>query len=247
MEEFKRIEAEISILEKSADSLEWQKKKTNLDEFKGILLVLYKTKDEYIGKQAMLQQQRFNLEFAQKGVEGLKIEEVALNERVEALVALKEAFSPRGIKAVAVDYIIPNLEERINSILEQMSDFRIRLDTQQAKTSEEGVKEGLFITVINEVGEEMNFDSFSGGERVKITIAISEALASLLSGRIGFRIMDENIISLDKESTEVFVSVLTKLQEKFNQLLIISHLDAVKDIFEKKIMVTKINGVSKII
>jgi DNA repair exonuclease SbcCD ATPase subunit len=58
--------------------------------------------------------------------------------------------------------------------------------------------------------------------------------------------MDENIISLDKESTEGFVIVLEKLQERFPQLLVISHLQEVKDMFEKRIEIIKVNGISKI-
>ena len=127
-----------------------------------------------------------------------------------------------------------------------MSDFRIRLATQKEKADEEGVKEGLFITVINDRKEELAFTNYSGGEKVKITVAISEALASLMN-TVGFRIMDENIVSLDSESTEGFVDVLLKLQEKFPQLLIISHLQEIKDIFEKQILITKVNGVSRIV
>jgi len=108
------------------------------------------------------------------------------------------------------------------------------------------VKEGLFITIKNDLGEEMPFELYSGGEKVKITIAISEALASLMTS-VGFRIMDENIVSLDKESTEGFTAVLKKLQEKFPQLLIISHLQEVKDMFEKRVEIIKVNGVSKVV
>jgi len=166
-------------------------------------------------------------------------------EEKESLELLKEALSPRGVKAVVIDYIVPQLEERINGVLGQMSDFKIRLDTQKATADEEGVKEGLFITVINDKQEELPFGSYSGGEKVKITVAISEALASLMN-QIGFRIMDENIVSLDSESTEGFVDVLERLQEKFPQLMVISHLPEVKDIFEKKITIIKTNGVSHI-
>jgi len=175
----------------------------------------------------------------------IKASIASLIEEKEAVELLKEALSPRGVKAVVIDYLVPQLEERINVVLGQMSDFRIRLDTQKATADEEGVKEGLFITVLNDKGEELPFTSYSGGEKVKITIAISEALASLMSD-VGFRIMDENIVSLDKDSTEGFVVVLQKLQEKFPQLLLISHLQEVKDLFEKKMTVIKINGISKV-
>ena len=167
-------------------------------------------------------------------------------EDATTLELLKEALSPRGIKAVVIDYLVPQLEDRINGVLGQMSDFRIRLDTQQEKASEDGTKEGLFITVINDRGEELPFQSYSGGEKVKIIVAISEALASLLSS-VGFRLMDENIISLDSESTQGFVDVLMKLQNKFPQLLIISHLQEIKDLFEKRVTIIKTNGVSRII
>jgi len=176
----------------------------------------------------------------------LRAEVLKSVEDKEALELLKEALSPRGIKAVVIDYLIPQLETRINNVLGQMSDFKIRLDTQKALSSDEGVKEGLFITIINDRGEELAFENYSGGERVKITMAISEALASLLN-QVGFRILDEAISSLDNESTQSFIEVLTKLQQNFPQVIAVSHIPEVKDVFEKKITVTKINGVSKII
>lgn len=189
---------------------------------------------------------------AQEDIKNSSMELVVINtsilrdrEEMESLELLKEAFSPRGIKAVVVDYLVPTLEERINDILSQMSDFRIRLDTQAPK-ADEGMKEGLFIIVRNPEGVELPLENLSGGETVKVSIAISESLASL-QNQIGFRIMDENVISLDKESTEVFVEVLTKLQDKFSQLLIISHLSEVKDIFYDKIKVVKTNGISQIV
>ena len=77
-------------------------------------------------------------------------------------------------------------------------------------------------------------------------MSIAEALASI-SGNVGFRIIDEAISSLDDESTESFVEVLTKLQEKYPQVLAISHIPEVKQVFEKQILVKKINGISKII
>jgi len=168
------------------------------------------------------------------------------NEDKESLELLKEAFSPRGIRAVVVDYIIPQLESKINDILSQLSDFRIRLDTQQAKLSEEeGVKEGLFLTVINDCGEEMSYQNYSGGEKNRITIAISEGLASLTS-IMGFRIMDEMIVGLNAEMIIDFVEILLKLQEKYPQVICISHIPEVKEVFEKVITITKVNGISKI-
>jgi len=95
------------------------------------------------------------------------------------------------------------------------------------------------------MGEEMSFENYSGGERVRITIAIAEGLASLQSS-VGFRIMDEMITGLSSEMIFDFTEVLLRLQNKYSQMLMISHLEEVKELFSEKIIVNKINGISKI-
>lgn len=157
---------------------------------------------------------------------------------------LKEAFGSKGIKTIVIDYIIPELEEKINEILSQMSDFRVMLDTQQLKADGKGDKEGLFITIVNDMGEEMSYENYSGGEKLKIIVAITEALATLQ--KCGFRIYDETFSALDENSLESFVQVLNTLLERFSQVICISHLQEIKSSFDDKITVTKHNGSSHV-
>lgn len=163
---------------------------------------------------------------------------------IEALEAVKEAFGPNGLRAIVIDYVIPQLEDKINNILSKLSDFRIKLETQKSGIGADVVLEGLFITIINDIGEEMDFDNYSGGERLKIIVAISEALAEIQ--KVGFRILDELFIGLDDESVESFVQVMTTLQDSFPQLFCITHLQSIKGMFDEKILVTKNNGTSNI-
>jgi DNA repair exonuclease SbcCD ATPase subunit len=239
------INEEVKKQEESLVNFEINKTNAELSEIRINKQNLQKTLDNATYGIKMGESATITLKEAENGLESLVQGVKGAVEEKESLELLKEALSPRGVKAVVVDYIIPQLEERINSVLSQMSDFRIRLDTQKALASDDGTKEGLFITIINDQGEELAFENYSGGEKIKITIAISEALASI-QNNIGFRIIDENIVSLDAESTEGFVDVLLKLQEKYPQLLIISHIDSIKDLFEKRINCVKINGISKI-
>jgi len=166
------------------------------------------------------------------------------DENIEALQLIKGAFGQNGIKAIVIDYIIPRLEDRINDILSKLSDFRIHLETQKSGVDEDKTLEGLFISIFNESGLEFNFDNYSGGERLKIIVAISEALAEIQN--IGFRVLDELFIGLDEESTEKFAEVMTTLQERFKQLFCISHLKNIKDMFSERIEIIKTNGVSQI-
>lgn len=162
----------------------------------------------------------------------------------ECLELAKEAFGSKGIKTVVIDYLIPRLEYRINEILSKMSDFKIRLETQKSKFDGEGMSEGLFINIYNEAGECFPLANYSGGQKLKITVAISEALATMQNS--GFRIFDEIFLSLDEESAEGFNNVIGLLQEKFSQILCISHLRIIQDSFSEKLFVKNTNGNSSV-
>lgn len=168
----------------------------------------------------------------------------ATKQNIYRLGLLKDAFGSKGLKAIVIDYIIPELEEKINNILAQMSEFRVVLDTQQEKADGEGNKEGLFITIINDMGEEMPFESYSGGERLKIIVSITEALATLQ--KCGFRLYDETWVGLDDNSLESFAKVLDNLIERFPQVVCVSHLQEIKAAFENRLFVTKHNGISHV-
>jgi len=175
----------------------------------------------------------------------LETEEKALGEKARKVAMVKQAFGSKGIETLILDYLLPKLEDRINEILSKLSDFRIRIDTQRKSADGESDIEGLYLFVANEMGQEMEFNNYSGGEKIRITIAVSEALASLHKS-IGFRIMDEAIFGLSQEMVQDFTSVLAGLQVKYPQILCVSHLPEVKSMFEKVTMITKHNGISKI-
>ena len=158
---------------------------------------------------------------------------------------LKGAFSPNGLKAIVIDYILPMLEDKINSVLSQLSSFRIKLSTQKLSVDGEKTIEGLWITIVNDQNEEMAFESYSGGEKTSLNVSIFEGLASMQ--KFGFRIFDETILGLDNTMIENFGTVILKLKENINQLLIISHIPAVQEIFTEKIEIKKVNGTSQIV
>lgn len=244
--DLEEVNKKLDTINKELKTLDSVKTNKELESVREELMKEKQKKDQILSNLTLAKQAQTVIEKSKLGLVELKKDLKKLSDDTESLELLKEAFSPRGVKAVIIDYLVPQLEDRINGVLSQMSEFRIRLDTQMPTADNEGVKEGLFITVLNDSKALLPFESYSGGERVKITVAISEALASLMTG-VGFRIMDENIISLDSESTEAFVDVLSGLQDKFPQLILISHINSIKDMFAKKVTVVKVGGISKII
>lgn len=167
-----------------------------------------------------------------------------LNKDIKIMEATKDAFGNKGIKTVAIDYLIPRLEAQVNDILKKVSDFSIEFETQMPNIDNSSIIEGLFINIRNDRGELMDHSSYSGGERLKLVVAISEALASLQ--KVGFRIIDELFVGLDETSVDGFSRVMNKLMEGFSQVLCISHITSIKEAFTDTIIVKKTNGITQI-
>jgi DNA repair exonuclease SbcCD ATPase subunit len=58
--------------------------------------------------------------------------------------------------------------------------------------------------------------------------------------------MDEAIHSMNPEMTADFISVVDRLLQDYHQVIVISHLDEVKEVLDKKVIITKHNGVSSL-
>ena len=164
-----------------------------------------------------------------------------LKDQTSLLKDLREALGVNGITAIALDYMLPALEDKINEILSTLSDFKVTLTTQKNGIFGSSI-EGLFILVHSGSCSDLDLNSLSGGEKIKIEVSISEALASLQ--KCNFRVMDEAITGLDSNMIDNFISVLSKIQDRYSQIINISHIQGIKDIYENKIIIKKIDGIS---
>ena len=160
------------------------------------------------------------------------------------LEALKSALGQNGIRSVIVDIIAPRLEEKTNEILSKMSDFTVSINTQKTGSTG-GTVEGLFVIVKDGLGREMDIANYSGGEKQKVMVSISEALAEMQ--RLDFRILDEAFTGLDSESVEKYSEALMSVKDRYNQLLCVSHIDVIKNLFADRLTATKEGGITTII
>lgn len=165
-------------------------------------------------------------------------------EKFEDLLLVKEAFGSTGIKSVVIDYILPGLEEKINQTLSKLSSFKVTLDTQRKSLTDDKMIEGLFINIFDEQGNLFDYDSFSGGQKNRIAYALFEGLASIQ--KCNFRIFDESIAGLDEETVNSFADVMLQMNQEEKQILCISHIQNIKDIFEDKVEIINVGGDSRI-
>lgn len=166
-----------------------------------------------------------------------------LADEVGLLQDLREAFSKRGVPAMIIETVVPELEASANELLGRMTEGRlkVRIETQrETKTGE--LREALDIIISDELGSRP-YEMYSGGEAFRINFAIRIALSRLLARRAGAQMrclfIDEGFGTQDASGREHLVSAINSIQDDFDRILVITHLDELKEAFPARIEVRK--------
>lgn len=153
---------------------------------------------------------------------------------------LIRAFGRDGIPALIIENAVPELERIANEILGQMSGGRhyVRFETQRELKSRDGVTETLDI-IIGDWTAERPYETFSGGEQLRIDYAIRFALAELLALRAGSKIewltIDEGLGSQDAEHRSLVLESIKAVADRFKKVLVITHIEDAHSVFDQRI------------
>lgn len=186
-------------------------------------------------------------------IKGDKAEEakgISTEKKIYEELAL--AFGKKGIQAMIIENVIPEIEEGANLLLARMTDNRmsVKIETQRAyKSKREGELETLDVNISDELGTR-RYEMYSGGEAFRIDFALRIALSKLLAHRAGAPlptlIIDEGFGSQDASGKERLVEAINSIQDDFDKILVITHIEELKDAFDRRIDVMKTPEGSKI-
>ncbi len=157
---------------------------------------------------------------------------------------LGAAFGKKGIQALIIETVLPEIEEEANRLLSRMTDNRmhIKMETQRAYKTRKGEEETLDINISDELGTR-RYEMYSGGEAFRINFALRIALSKLLARRAGAPlptlIIDEGFGTQDSGGREKLVEAINSIQDDFEKILVITHIEELKDAFPVRIEVTK--------
>lgn len=180
--------------------------------------------------------------FERQRVERLKRRE-ELSVDVGFFEDLREAFSKRGVPAMIIETAVPEVERSANELLTRMTEGRlnVRIETQR-ETKTGDLREALDIVISDELGSRP-YELYSGGEAFRINFAIRIALSKLLARRAGAQLrslfIDEGFGTQDARGREHLVSAINSIQEDFDLILVITHIEELKDAFPTRIEVSK--------
>jgi len=169
-----------------------------------------------------------------------------LNEKVRQYSKLETAFGKDGVPAMLIEQALPELEDQANQLLLRLSDYTmsVRFNTQRAykDTKRKDLMETLDIIISDGHGSR-DYETYSGGEAFRINFAIRLALSRILAHRAGARlqtlVIDEGFGNQDAQGRQRLIGAINIVRPDFEKILIITHIDELKDYFSNRIEVSK--------
>jgi exonuclease SbcC len=169
-----------------------------------------------------------------------------LRKQIARHRTLERAFGKDGVPALLIEQALPQIEEKANNLLDRLSDgqMSVRFVTQAEYKDKkrEDLKETLDIQISDSAGTR-NYEMYSGGEAFRVNFAIRLALSEILAQRKGARlqtlVIDEGFGSQDAQGRQRLIEAINLVKNDFAKILVITHLDELKDAFPSRIEVEK--------
>jgi exonuclease SbcC len=159
---------------------------------------------------------------------------------------LERAFSRDGVPALLIEQALPEIEAHANELLDRLSDgsMSVQFVTQAGYKDKKrsDLRETLDIRISDGAGQR-DYELFSGGEAFRVNFAIRLALSQVLASRKGARlqtlIIDEGFGSQDAQGRQRLIEAINAVRSDFAKILVITHMDELKDAFPTRIEVEK--------
>ncbi|HLP87073.1 MAG TPA: SMC family ATPase [Nostocaceae cyanobacterium] len=206
--------------------------------------------DEKIGKLGRLQQLVLQLSHLQTEYEQQQEQLQNCKKQYRVYQELAHAFGKKGIQALMIENVLPQLEAETNQLLSRLSanQLHVQFVTQKAgksaRNSKKDVKliDTLEILIADAQGTRA-YETYSGGEAFRINFAIRLALAKLLAQRAGsalqMLIIDEGFGTQDAEGCDRLIAAINAISTDFNCILTVTHIPHLKEAFQARIEVKK--------
>jgi len=179
-------------------------------------------------KSKKLEKNQFEIDVK---IESLKKEKEEYNDLVKKWKVydlFSYAISKKGIPTMLIKSCLPKINNEISKILNGVTSFKVYLQDEEDSNN---------LNVYIDYGDSKRvIECASGMEKMMSSIAIRVALTNISSlSKPDIFIIDEGFGALDESNVEACGRLLTSLKKYFKTIIVISHVDAIKDIVDKNI------------
>jgi DNA repair protein SbcC/Rad50 len=181
-------------------------------------------------------------EFAEV-LESYRAQHAALSQKHGVYDELALAFGKKGVQAMLIETAIPELEHEANRLLARMTDNQMHLSFETQRDSKKGdTIETLDIRIADTLGTR-DYAMFSGGEAFRVNFAVRIALSKLLARRADANlktlVIDEGFGTQDNHGRDRIVEAIEAVSRDFERIIVITHIQELKDMFPTQIEITK--------
>ena len=167
-----------------------------------------------------------------------KQEHIDLRESYAAYDLLMQCMHANGIAYDVIKKKIPVINQEIAKILANIVEFEVFFESAGNK---------LDIFIKHPKHEARPIEMASGAEKTMGAMAIRLALLSVSSLPKGdLFVLDEPGTALDEENMEGFIRILELIKVYFKNVMLISHLDSLKDCVDMQIVIEKKRGYARV-
>ncbi len=150
-----------------------------------------------------------------------------------------KATSSNGISYEIIKKKLPVINEEIATILSNIVDFQVYFEDDGSK---------LNIMIQHPNSEPRPVEMGSGAEKSIAAMAIRLSMLQVSNlPKSNLFILDEPGTALDSENLEGFIRILDMIKNYYDTVLLISHMDALKDVADQIITIDNVDGFAKII
>jgi exonuclease SbcC len=231
----------------AAEALEISRQQApDQDAAEGILLNLQERENRLRMEVGAAKQKVLILDDLKSRYAALEVERSEQTDQVAQHKQLERAFGKDGVPALLIEQALPQIESKANEILDRltMGEMSVRFVTQAAYKDKhrDDLRETLEIQISDSAGVR-DYEMFSGGEAFRVNFAIRLALSEILSQRAGARlqtlVIDEGFGSQDAQGRQRLIEAINLVRQDFAKILVITHIDELKESFPNRIEVEK--------
>jgi len=180
-------------------------------------------------------------------VSSLKNQKETIEDRIKEVETLEEQFGlyeyylnalgKDGVSYELISKALPMIEGEVNNILGQIVDFGLQLDMDGKNINANIVYDD----------QKWSLEMCSGMEKFISGLAIRIALINVCNlPRPNFLVVDEGFGTLDNENLTSLYMLFAYLKTQFDFVMIISHIDSMRDVVDSLMEIKKVNGFSNI-
>lgn len=207
--------------------------RTKIEELSGLIKVSDNIRLSLATQKGKLLSDVENLD-SERSARGIILNNMKVYELISA------AFSKNGIPLIVTRSQVPVINAEIAKILHGIVDFQVEMENDEETDSSE--------IYINYGDSRRIIELCSGMEKTIASIALRVALVNISAmSKCDMFIIDEGFGTLDESGIEACNRLLTSLKKFFRTILVITHVDGIKDIADHILEITKNEKDSRIL